>query len=201
MYKQDHIKVLKVLASEAPKRAAFTTSAIVEEAFKRTENGDRRVRNAYRKIRKEGHAEIVDRGEYRLTPSGVSFVQKAEKAGWKFDAEPKTKAAPKKAEVKKASKAVKASPKKETKAPKKAPVKDTLKKAAVKAAPKKAPAKATPKKIVKAAPKKIIKTSPKKPVESKTPVKVAKKSEESSANGANGAAATPKDTSGAQLAF
>lgn len=125
-YKSDHIKVLKVLASALPKRPTFTTNAIVEKAFKSAEDGDRRVRNAYRMIRKNDHAEIADRGEYRLTQKGASWFEKAEKEGFKAPAAEK-KAPAKKAPVKKSAKPkakpkAKAKPKKASKAAKK-PVK------------------------------------------------------------------------------
>jgi hypothetical protein len=177
VYKQDHIKVLKVLASEAPKRPTFSTKDIVETAFRRAENGDRRVRNAYRKIRKEGHAEIADRGEYRLTQSGVGFCAKAEEASWKFHKEDKPKKATKKTTKKASSKGTK---KKVTKKATKKAAKKTAKKAPAKKATKK-----TAKKIVKRAAKR-----------STGGTKASGKSSESKNNG------VPKDASaGSQLAF
>ena len=89
MYRSDHIKVLKVLSENLPKRAVLKTKDIVGKAFKRCKAGDRRVRNAYRKLIKEGHAEIIDRGVYRLTASGASLCRKLEKANWKVFSEPK----------------------------------------------------------------------------------------------------------------
>jgi len=82
MYKSDHIKVLMVFASGLPKRRIFRTSIIVEEAFEYVESGDRRVRNAYRELRKEGHIEIVERGKYRLTTSGAAFCRRLQKYDW-----------------------------------------------------------------------------------------------------------------------
>jgi len=83
MYKADHIKVFKVLAEFLPKRLTLKTKYIVEKAFKNYEDGDRRVRNAYRKMRTEGHVEIVNRGEYRLTTPGAAFCRKLKKNSWK----------------------------------------------------------------------------------------------------------------------
>ena len=82
MYRSDHIKVLKVLARGLPKRLELRTKDIVEEAFKRYEDGDRRVRNAYRKLRAEKHVEIVGRGEYRLTIAGAALCRRLKKNGW-----------------------------------------------------------------------------------------------------------------------
>lgn len=139
MYRADHIKVLKALAAALPKRTSFKTSDIVAKAFKRAENGDRRVRNAYRKIRKEGHLEVGERGEYRLTQAGAAFCKKAAAENWKLsDKAPTKKKATKKAAKKTASKKKVA---KKTTKKKAAP-----KKAASKKAPKKAPKKKTTKK-------------------------------------------------------
>lgn len=84
MYKDDHIKVLKALASGLPKRQTFKTYEVVLKEFKSAASADRRVRNAYRKLRAEGHVEIADRGAYRLTRTGVSLCRKLEKADWDF---------------------------------------------------------------------------------------------------------------------
>lgn len=84
MYKSDHIKVLRVLAGGLPKRTTFKTKDIVMKAFKRCESGDRRVRNAYRKLVKEGHVEIVERGVYRLTTSGALLCKKLERSRWRI---------------------------------------------------------------------------------------------------------------------
>lgn len=84
MYRDDHIKVLKVLASGLPKRQTFKTYEVVLKEFKNVSSADRRVRNAYRKLRAEGHVEIVSRGEYRLTRIGVSLCRKLEKSDWDF---------------------------------------------------------------------------------------------------------------------
>ena len=83
MYKKDHWDVLKVLASELPKRTQMSTSDIVDAGFKRRDNADRIVRNAYRMLRKEGHIEIADRGMYRITQKGASHFKKAEEEGFK----------------------------------------------------------------------------------------------------------------------
>lgn len=187
MYRADHIKVLKVLAGSLPKRPTFKTKDVVEQAFKRVDGGDRRVRNAYRKIRKEGHAEISDRGEYRLTASGASFCTKLAKDGWKIDEEKAPKAKrPAKAKAEKQAKAEKkAAPKKAT-AKKAAPKKEAAKKTTTK----KAAAK-------KAAPKKTAAKAAKKPP---------KKQEKTAKPGSNGVEATPvpveNDASaGATLSF
>lgn len=87
MYRSDHIKVLRVLAGGLPKRTTFKTKDIVMKAFKRCESGDRRVRNAYRKLVKEGHVEIVERGVYRLTASGVVLCRKLERSRWRVSKE------------------------------------------------------------------------------------------------------------------
>jgi hypothetical protein len=160
MYRQDHIKVLKALGSEVPKRPKLKVSEIVAVSFRRVENGDRRVRNAMRKLRSDGLVTIADRGEYCLLPAGVKFVQTAAKDGWptgKPDKKTKKTATKKKVAKKKTAKKAtkkvakkatkKAAPKKATKAKKAAPKKAAPKKAAPKkAAPKKAaPKKAAPK--------------------------------------------------------
>ena len=84
MYKTDHIKVLRVLAGGLPKRQTFKTYEVVLKEFKNVASADRRVRNAYRKLRAEGHVEIADRGEYRLTRAGVGLCRKLVKADWDF---------------------------------------------------------------------------------------------------------------------
>ena len=171
-YKTDHIKVLKALAADLPKRTAMKTSEIVAKVFKNAEDGDRKVRNAYRMIRKQNHIEIAERGDYRLTATGASWFTKAEKEGFKVpEKAPKKEAkkattkmpavkakkdAPKKAETKKAAKA----------APKKAESKKTdAKKPAVKmptVKAKKAESKPAPKPTAKAAPKMpAVKAAPK----------------------------------------
>lgn len=82
MYRADHIKVLKVLGSDVPKRTQFKVSQIVTVGFRGVENADRRVRNAMRKLRADEVVEICDRGEYRLTTKGGSAVLKWQKEGW-----------------------------------------------------------------------------------------------------------------------
>lgn len=185
MYRSDHIKVLKVLAGSLPKRPTFKTKDVVDEVFKRAENGDRRVRNAYRKIRKEGHAEIADRGEYRLTASGAALCAKLAKDGWKVPKEEAPKKVTKKAAPKKAAK-------------KKVAKKTTTKKAAAKkASPKKAPAKK------KAAAKKTTTKRP--PKKAATPKKSGETSKAASkGNGVskgNNATAEPDASAGATLSF
>jgi len=139
MYRAEQWKVLEALGSEVPKRPTSTVSGIVEAGFKRKDNADRIVRNALRKPRAEGHIEIAERGEYRLTQKGASFLATARAEGYKPEA-------PRKASKKVAKKVAK-------KATKKAAKKKVTKKAAAKkAAPKKAAAK-------KAAPKAAAKQS------------------------------------------
>jgi hypothetical protein len=134
-YKNDHVKVLKVLAAQLPKRPSMKTSDIVEKGFKKDEDGDRRVRNCYRMLRKYKHIEIADRGDYRITQAGQTFYEKLAKNGFKVPA-------PEKAEKK--------APAKKPSAGKKAAVKAKKAKVAAKAkatkkpTPKKAPAKKAP---------------------------------------------------------
>jgi len=133
MYRSDHVKVLKALASNLPKRTTFKTKDIAKKAFKNADEGDRPTRNAYRKLKSDGFIEIVERGEYRLTSSGAAFCRKLEKNRWKLPGAKKSvkkvlKAAPKKvtkkvavkkAAVKKAAVKKTAFKKMATKAPKK----------------------------------------------------------------------------------
>jgi outer membrane biosynthesis protein TonB len=111
-YKSDHIKVLKVFGAMLPKRPSMKTSEIVAKAFKNAEDGDRRVRNAYRMIRKSTHIEIGDRGEYKMTQTGAAWFTKAEKEGFKVPEKKVEKAKsiprPIKAPTKKAKPATKA---------------------------------------------------------------------------------------------
>jgi restriction endonuclease Mrr len=172
MYRQDHIKVLKVFAADLPKRPSCTTKDVVERGFKRAENGDRRVRNAYRKLRSAGLIEICDRGAYRLTPAGGAFCKKAAKASWKLDKINEKKAAPKKA----------------------------AKKTTKKAAPKKAAKKATKKTAKKAAPKKA-KARPKTKAKAKSAKKQPAKAAPSKGNGVGTNSAPEEDSSNAQLSF
>lgn len=144
-YKMDHWKVLATLCSKAPKRPTMSTSDIVETAFKRIDDADRKVRNAYRMLREEGHIEIADRGQYRATQKGVSFFdsnKKDFKPAKKSARRPAVKKAPAKKAAKrhptKAAKAKKAPAKKQEAKAKKAPAK---KPAAKKPAPAKKPEK------------------------------------------------------------
>jgi hypothetical protein len=137
-YKSDHIKVLKVLAADLPKRTTVKTSDIVAKGFKNEEDGDRRVRNAFRMLRKYKHVEIADRGDYRLTEAGKTFFEKLKAAGFKV---PETKPAKTATVPKKVKKPVKVAKKA---APKKAAKKAAPKKDAKKASPKKAAPKAKP---------------------------------------------------------
>lgn len=129
MYNIDQWKVMKVLGSKLPKRECFKIKDIKNAAFKNAPN-DRVVRNAIRKPRDEGHVEIEERGEYRLTPKGVTFVQKAEKDGFKPSPvrEIKKTAKPKKAvkkDIKKVAKKAKAANGKSVKAKKPVKVHET----------------------------------------------------------------------------
>lgn len=81
MYRADQWKVLEVLGSQLPKRPLFKTKDIADRTFKRRNDPDRAVRNAFRKLRTEGHIEIAERGQYRLTQKGVHFLTKAKKDG------------------------------------------------------------------------------------------------------------------------
>jgi len=163
-YKSDHIKVLKVFGSELPKRPSMKTTDIVAKAFKNADDGDRKVRNAYRMIRKNEHIEIGERGEYKMTQAGAAWFAKAEKEG--FKAPEKAPKAPKKADKapKKAkpTQKAKAAPKAAPKAPQKAkPAAKAAAKPAAKAAAKpaaKPAAKAAAKPAAKAAVKKPVKT-------------------------------------------
>ena len=148
MYNNDQWKVMGILACDLPKRAVLRTKTIATRF--RGDDADRIVRNSFRKLRDEGHIEIVERGEYRLTPAGAKFYSKMvaenfKPVGKRAKAEPKKAAAKKvakKAAVKKVTK--KAAVKKVTK--KKVAKKKVAKKATVEAAPKKEAVKATPKK-------------------------------------------------------
>lgn len=82
MYKLDHIRILKVLATALPKRPTFVTKDIVGMGFKRQENADRRVRNAFRKLRSDNHIEKVRRGEYRLTATGAALCKRLVNSNW-----------------------------------------------------------------------------------------------------------------------
>jgi hypothetical protein len=145
MYNADQWKVMGILASELPKRAIVRTKEIVAH-FRRRENADRIVRNSYRKLKDEDHVEIVERGEYRLTPAGVKFYNKMKAEGFKPNAKKGAADKPKKTAKKKVTKKAK---KKVAKAPKARKV--TKKKVTKKAAkPKKAPAKKAAKKKTKA---------------------------------------------------
>ena len=166
-YKGDHIRVMKVLGSSLPKRASVNTEGVVAQGFKGQDNAERRARNAYRMLRKSGHIEIADRGEYRLTASGGAFVTALAKNGFKLPekAKPVKKAA--KAKVAKAkvakakvAKAKVAKPKPAKKVAKAKPVKKAAKAKVAKAKPAKKVAKP------KAAPVKVAaakKRSPKLP--------------------------------------
>jgi restriction endonuclease Mrr len=128
-YKSDHIKVLKALAVELPKRAKLATSEIVSKSFKGQEDADRRVRNAFRMLRKYKHVDIVDRGLYQLTDTGKNFYEKLAANNFKAPEMPKVKtekkATPAKKETKPAPK--KTAPKKAKPAPKKAAPKKAAK--------------------------------------------------------------------------
>lgn len=210
MYNADQWKVMGILAADLPKRAVVRTKQVVAH-FRRRENADRIVRNSYRKLRENGHIEIVERGEYRLTPAGVKFYNKMSKEGFKPSAKraveaskpvkkktakktaAKPKTAKKSAKKAKAKKKVKAS----TLDRKKATTKKskTAKKTATKAKPaaKKAKAKKKGKKAasnISALMKKAAESKPKaKPADTKN----ADKAETKSANGNGVAQESPKE--------
>lgn len=75
-YRADHIKVLEFLAKDLPKRASYKITAIAKGSFSDKPDPDRWARNSVRKPCIDGHVEIAERGEYRLTPSGVTFYKK-----------------------------------------------------------------------------------------------------------------------------
>jgi len=82
-YRADHIKILKFLGKDLPKRTVFTVAEIskvfadIEKRRPDTNlDPDRATRNALRKPRKEDHVQISERGEYQLTPQGAAFVKK-----------------------------------------------------------------------------------------------------------------------------
>jgi hypothetical protein len=84
-YRQDHIKIIQFLAKDLPKRNSFKVSDIAKvftDVSRRKPDtaldSDRAARNALRKPRKEGHVEIAERGEYRLTQQGATFAKKLE---------------------------------------------------------------------------------------------------------------------------
>lgn len=82
MYNVDQWKIFEKLANSLPKRESMKVGALKAACFKSAPN-DRVVRNAVRKPVAEGHIEIADRGEYRLTAKGVGFYQKMKKEGFK----------------------------------------------------------------------------------------------------------------------
>ena len=75
-YKPDHVRVLKALGDDLPERPSMTTEQITAKTFRRCENADRRIRNAYRMIRAAGHASIIKRGVYRLTANGAKHLER-----------------------------------------------------------------------------------------------------------------------------
>jgi len=157
-YRSDHIKLLKVFAAALPKKTCFPVADLAKAAFTGIEkrkpdckslNPDRACRNALRKPRAEGHIEIAERGEYRLTAAGAAFCKKLDGyavAPDKKSGEKKPKTA-KKVAAKTPTKTAKATAKAPAKAPAKvaakAPVKAPVKKEAkpaAKAKEEKAPA-------------------------------------------------------------
>ena len=106
-YKIDHWKVMCALAKEAPKRPTMTTEDVLKAAYGGRADKERTVRNAYRMLRENEHVEICERGEYRLTPAGVSEYQRLKKE--KFQPEAPKRRAPvtKKAKAGKKAKATK----------------------------------------------------------------------------------------------
>lgn len=131
MYKRDHWDVLKVLAKSLPERPSMSTAGIALKGFKRRDNADRIVRNAYRMLRKEGHVEIVSRGMYRITEAGAEFYQNSVAEGFNPSAAKRAKSTKKKV----AKKAPKKKVVKKKVAKKKVAKKAAKKKTARKAAP------------------------------------------------------------------
>ena len=124
MYKKDHWDVLKVLAKGLPERPSMSTAGIALKGFKRRDDADRVVRNAYRMLRKEGHIEIVSRGMYRITEEGAEFYQNSVAEGFNPSAAKRAKSTKKKA--------AKKSPKKKAVKKKKVAKKKVAKKVAKK---------------------------------------------------------------------
>jgi len=85
-YRENHLRILNVLADELPKRVTFTVKELALK-FKNTADADRAARNALRKPVSEGHVEASDRGTYRLTSEGANFMRKVQKDGYKVTAE------------------------------------------------------------------------------------------------------------------
>jgi len=145
MYRADQWKVLGILGAHLPKRPSMKTKDIATK-FSRREDPDRVVRNAYRKLRAEGHIEIAERGEYRITQKGSAFYTKSMKDGFK------PLAPRKKGEEKPARKPTRKATSKKSVPKKSVPKKTTTKKAASKkAAPKKASGNGAVKKAAKQA--------------------------------------------------
>jgi hypothetical protein len=102
-YRQDHLRLLKVFARELPKRPSMKVADLAKAAFSDIQkrkpdcaslSPDRACRNALRKPREEGHIEIAERGEYRLTQQGAAFcksMDKYEVAPDRKDGEPRAK--------------------------------------------------------------------------------------------------------------
>ena len=107
-YRQDHIRLLRVFAKELPKRPSIKVATLAKAAFSDIQkrkpdcaslSPDRACRNALRKPRGEGHIEIAERGEYRLTQLGAGFCKNLDKfvaAPDRGDGEPRAKKASKK---------------------------------------------------------------------------------------------------------
>lgn len=114
-YRENHLRILNVLADELPKRVSFTVKELALK-FKNELNPDRAARNALRKPVSDGHVEALDRGTYRLTVEGAGFVRKLQTTDYKATADV----------TQKTRKKVFA-PKKQTKAGKKVLAKATVK--------------------------------------------------------------------------
>lgn len=147
MYTKDQWAVMSALALDAPKRPKMKVSDIAARSFGADDSSDRRARNAFRKPRTQGHVEIAERGEYRLTPTGLSYFKQSTKSGAEPSAVRVTKtkkAAGKKAKTKKGVKSPATK-----KATKKAATKKVAKKPAAKkpATKKTATKKATSRKV------------------------------------------------------
>lgn len=144
MYTKDQWAVMSVLGADIPKRPTMKTAVVAEKAFKGDSNADRRTRNAYRKLRAEGHVEIADRGEYRLTATGVTFFKKNKSSFTPKEARKRGAPTTKKVAKKTTKRVEKAATKKvDTKKAAKKTTKKAAKKTAKKAT-RKSPTKAAP---------------------------------------------------------
>jgi len=208
LYRQDHVRLLKVFAKELPKRPSLKVADLTK-AFSDIQkrkpdcaslSPDRACRNALRKPRAEGHIEIAERGEYRLTQKGVAFcktLDKFEAAPDRKDGEPRTKKSKGKKAAKKVAK--KATAKKavaeKTVAEKSASVTKAVKKAV---APKKESKSSAEKKVEASEPKKTNgkKSSPILPPSRKASKPTAAEQADAAAIAAEAASEDPDEVGG-----